>query len=130
MSALGDLIQQYLDTHPSARKKDIAAAAGVSAQTISGWLSGTKIPNPKPESMVGLASALGVSAREVMLRVSTDRGVPVHEVGESDLPPNVRVLIATASGLRDEENIRMVTQLVTSLAEQEDKKRPRRRKGR
>lgn len=123
MSAVGDLIRHYLETHPGVKKKDIAAAAGVSAQSVSGWLNGSKRPNLKDNSIIGLAEVLRVPVRVVVLANAEDRGLKVQE--GADLPPDVRVAITSLQGLSP-ENVRMVSQLAASLAEDEVRRKRRR----
>jgi transcriptional regulator with XRE-family HTH domain len=131
MSDLGDLIRHYLDTHPGAKKGDIARAAGVSAQSVSGWLNSTTPPNLKDKSILGLAEALGVPVSVVVSAVSKGRGLPVENVAGDDLPADVQVLLATARKLGPEQ-VRMVTQLAVSLADQvaQQGKRPKAKNGR
>lgn len=41
MSRLGDLIKSYLDAHPGLEKQELAKRAGITPQSLSGWVNGT-----------------------------------------------------------------------------------------
>lgn len=75
MSHLGKMIQAYLDAHPDVTSKQLADRAGVSAQTMSGWLNHPiRKRFPDPPHMKGLADALGVTPDVIVDAISEDLG--------------------------------------------------------
>lgn len=130
MTALGTLIQHYLDLHPDVRKKDIAAAAGVSPQSVSGWLNGTGGVGLRPESILGLANFLGVPPVEIVLVISEDQGIPVQRIDGTDLPPEMQVTLSSLKKLSP-DRLRTVGRIVAGLVDEaESESTPARRERR
>lgn len=118
MSALGTLIQHYLDLHPDVKKKDIAKAAGVSPQSVSGWINGTGGVGMRPENIIGLAQFLGVPAVEIVLLISQDQGIPVQRVEATDLPPELQVTLSSLKKLSP-DRLRTAGRIVAGLVDEE-----------
>lgn len=106
MLALGRLILQHIDATGEA-KKDFATRAGVSPQQLSGWIrpDAELKAYPEPQTMKGLAKALGVTQRELLAVVSDDVG---YAVEEEEVDAATTLLIASVRPLSDKRKQRLI----------------------
>ena len=116
MSQLGELIQSYLDTHPGLAKQDLAKRAGITPQSLSGWLNGTVMKEyPQTEHMAGLAEALGVDYTVVLDAITLDLGRPV---AREQIRPDVAVTVASLNQLTP-QRVKNVAQIIASMMDAE-----------
>lgn len=114
MSALGDLIKQYLDVH-DVESKELAAAAGLTPQSISGYTSGKPMKTyPEHRNMKALADAMGVPYVVVLTAVATDLG---EQLTEDEVDPALQVTIAALKSLPP-ERASVAATVVASLTQQ------------
>lgn len=117
MSRLGEMIQTYLDAHPDTTSKQLADKAGVSAQTMSGWLNHPISKRfPDPEHMQGLADALGVSPASVVDAISADLG---WDLTREQVRPDMAVAVATLNRTPPGSALaRKLTQMIVLMADE------------
>lgn len=115
-SRLGRLIQSYLDAHPEQNKKQFAERAGITPQSLSGYLTGKAAMKEYParESIEGLAAAMGLRYCDVLDTITLDLG---HSVVREEIDPEVAVTMSSMQQLSPERR-RAIAQMVASIAQQ------------
>lgn len=116
MTSLADLIQAHLDHHPDVLRKDIAAAAGITPQSMSGLFGGRKmLAYPKDSTITGLANALGVHYAVVLSAIAEDLG---HVLSRESLPGDVEVTLSAVRKLSPQQS-RTLTRVIAGMVEDE-----------
>lgn len=113
MSRLGDLITTYLDAHPGLAKQEFAKRAGITPQSLSGWLNGSTVMKQYPETqhMRGLAEAMGLDYVVVLDAITLDLGLPLTR---EQVRPDVAVTVASLNQLPP-QRVKTVAQLIASM---------------
>lgn len=116
MSRLGDLIKTYLDAHPGLEKQELAKRAGITPQSLSGWVNGAPMKEyPQTKHMEGLAQAMGLSYTDVLDAITLDLGLPITR---EEVRPDVAVTVASLSQL-EPQRVKTVARIIASMMDED-----------
>lgn len=116
MSQLGDLIKTYLDAHPGLEKQELAKRAGITPQSLSGWVNGTTAMKeyPRAEHIRGLADAMGLNYADVLEAITLDLGQPI---AREEVRPDLAVTVASLSQL-EPQRVKTVARIIASMMDE------------
>lgn len=116
MSHLARLIASFIDANQPMNKKDFAAKAGITPQTLSGYLGETTMKEyPARLHMQGLADAMGVPYGDVLDAITLDLG---HQVSRQQVRPDVAVTIASLEKLSP-QRVKALGQMIAAMGEED-----------